>query len=368
METAEADRIVIEECGLLSPQAKAELGYRTVKGVRQAEQFLLQRGVPGVSQTLNRSKDPLRGMLALRRSAKQFLTASMFNPNELVDPSLYAFPIRYPVERLRQRFVNMALTLRGDEDPREFAEEIQETLTLELNEVQAMQLAEDKLKTGRVDIGGDPFLNKMAGVVDLIQRGSKEDALRAMVGLIDDAKSLRSRKVADEAIFVGRNDALLDEVDEAETLAQTAGKAQTDAEYTALLEGAPIRRGEEIPGEFNNKDLVDAYRRRIGLSYGTASRSRAFQLELQNAGLVGFSTFGNMTRREKIAMLRVSYGEGDNARDNLLRALNMIVEDGKAIETEGETRVAKNLIEAVEEDVGTHTMPDGTEMAGSSHY
>ena len=352
METAEADRIVMEECGLLSEQQRAKLGYRTVNGVRKAEQFLLSQGVPGVSKTIKQSSDPLLSMLALRRSAKQFQTASMFNPNELVDPSLYAFPIRYPVERLRQRFVNLALTITGNEDPVELAGEIQETLALELDEAQAMQLMEDKLKTGAFNIGGDPFLNKMANVVDIIKRGDTQGALRAMVSLMDDAKLIKSRKVADEAIFVGQTDQLIGEVDEAETLAQTAGKAQADAEYTARLEGAPIRRGEDIPGSFNNKDLVEAYRRRIGLSYGTASRSRAFQLELQGAGLVGLSVFGSLTRREKIAMLRVSYGESDNARDNLLRQLNMIVEDNVKVETEGETRVNTNLIEAVEEDVG----------------
>ena len=352
METTEADRIVMEECGLLSEQQRARLGYRTVKGVRKAEQFLLTQGVPGVSKTIKQSSDPLLSMLALRRSAKQFQTTSMFNPNELVDPSLYAFPIRYPVERLRQRFVNMALTITGNEDPMEFAEEIQETITLELNEVQAMQLMEDKLKTGAFNIGGDPFLNKMANVVDIIKRGDTQGALRAMVSLMDDAKLIKSRKVADEAIFVGQTDQLIGEVDEAETAAQTAGVAQTDAEYTARLEGAPIRRKEDIPGQFNNKDLMEAYRHRIGLSYGAASQEKKWFDTLRADGLVGFTVFGKLTRREKIAMLRVSYGDSDNARQNLLNQLNMIVEDNVKVETQGETRVAKNLIEAVEEDVG----------------
>tara|TARA_R110000851_G_scaffold61785_4_gene142290 strand:- start:3447 stop:4517 length:1071 start_codon:yes stop_codon:yes gene_type:complete len=352
METTEADRIVMEECGLLSEQQRARLGYRTVKGVRKAEQFLLTQGVPGVSKTIKQSSDPLLSMLALRRSAKQFQTTSMFNPNELVDPSLYAFPIRYPVERLRQRFVNLVLAISGNEDPAELAGEIQETLDLELDEAQARQLMEDRIKTGAYDFGGNPFVNKMVNMMDILKRGDIQGALKGMVSLIDEAKLIRSRKIADDAIFVGQNNQLIGEALEAETLAQTAGKAQADAEYTARLEGAPIRRGEDIPGSFNNTDLVEAYRRRIGLSYGTASRSRAFQLELQGAGLVGLSVFGSLTRREKIAMLRVSYGESDNARDNLLRSLNMIVEDNVKVETEGETRVGKNLIEAVEEDVG----------------
>ena len=347
METTEADRIVMEECGLLSEQQRARLGYRTVNGVRKAEQFLLTQGVPGVSKTIKQSSDPLLSMLALRRSAKQFQTATQFDRIELVSPSMYAFNLRYPVERLRQRFLNMALAISGNEDPREFVAEIQETLTLELNEAQATQLMEDRVK----DLG-DTFVNKMVNMVDILKRGDIQGAIRGMVSLIDEARLIKSRKVADEAIFVGQTDQLIGEVDEAETAAQTAGVAQTDAEYTARLEGAPIRRKEDIPGQFNNKDLMEAYRHRIGLSYGAASQEKKWFDTLRADGLVGFTVFGKLTRREKIAMLRVSYGDSDNARQNLLNQLNMIVEDNVKVETQGETRVAKNLIEAVEEDVG----------------
>mgnify|MGYP003664790898 FL=1 len=336
METTEADRIVMEECGLLSEQQRARLGYRTVKGVRKAEQFLLSQGVPGVSKTIKQSSDPLQGMLALRRSAKQFQTTSMFNPNELVDPSLYAFRIRYPVERLRQRFLNMALTITGNEDPAEFVAEIQETLDLELNEAQAMQLMEAKIK----DLG-DTFVNKMVNMVDILRRGDIQGALRGMVSLIDEARLIKSRKVADEATFVGQNNQLIEETLEAET-------AQTDAEYNARLEGAPIKGlGGQKQG-FNTNDLVRAYREKIGDTYG-ANRKTA---TLQRDGLVGFTVFGKLTRREKIAMVRVAYGDSPDARGNLLRQLNLIVEDKVKVETEGETRVNTNLIEAVEEDVG----------------
>ena len=113
MESAVADEIVRRQCGLLSHQQRAVLGYRTMKDVVKAEEYLLGTEVPGVAEAVAKSlkgKDPLQGMLALQRSAIQLRTATMFDTVKLVAPADYAFSTQFPVQKLLSILENQIVT------------------------------------------------------------------------------------------------------------------------------------------------------------------------------------------------------------------------------------------------------------------
>ena len=112
--------------------------------------------------------------------------------------------------------------------------------------------------------------------------------------------------------------------------------------------------------------LAESYKHRIGALHGYHSSAKKTR-DMKAAGLVAPSTFrqpkqGTLTREEQYAMFKRAWGDH---RMGAITSLNLIVEGGD-VDLSDETPEIKELASEFEEQ--THTMPDGTEMAGEAHY
>lgn len=355
MESAVADEIVRRECGLLSDRQRAKLGFRTLKGVVHAQEALLQTEVPGVAEAVAKSlkgKDPLQGMLALQRSAIQLRTATIFDPVKLVAPADYAFSTQFPVQKLLMILENQMITALPGVNANQIVDEFIENMMLELDEAQTKELA----KTGDI---GNPFLNKILAAKNrAIARGDSDETVQELDSLLAEAKDFQDRHTYTEKVLVEREGMVEEELGQAE---DALGSAQKQAKQTEL----DTKYHNQIVSAGITK-LAESYKHRIGALHGYHSSAKKTR-DMKAAGLVAPSTFrqpkqGTLTREEQYAMFKRAWGDH---RMGAITSLNLIVEGGD-VDLSDETPEIKELASEFEEQ--THTMPDGTEMAGEAHY
>ena len=360
MESAVADEIVRRECGLLSHQQRAVLGYRTMKGVVHAEESLLETEVPGVAEAVAKSlkgKDPLQGMLALRRSAIQLRTATMFDPVKLVAPADYAFSTQFPVQKLLMILENQMITALPGMNANMIVDEFIENMMLELDEEQTKELA----KTGDI---GNPFLNKILAAKNrAIARGDSDETIAELDTLLAEAKDFQDRHTYTEKVLVEREGMVEEELGQAEDALGTAQKqakqTEVDPKYHNQIVGAGITK------------LAESYKHRIGTLHGYHTSPQRTR-DMKAAGLIAPSAFrqtktnqskqGTLTREEQYAMFKRAWGDH---RMGAITSLNLVAEGG-TVDMSDETPQIQELAADIEEQ--THTMPDGTEMSGEAHY
>lgn len=355
MESAVADEIVRRECGILTHQQRAVLGYKTMKGVVHAEESLLETEVPGVAEAVAKSlkgKDPLQGMLALRRSAIQLRTATMFDPVKLVAPADYAFSTQFPVQKLLMILENQMVTALPGMNANMIVDEFIENMMLELDEAQTKELA----KTGDI---GNPFLNKILAAKNrAIARGDSDETIGELDTLLAEAKDFQDRHTYTERVLVEREGMVEEELGQAE---DALGSAQKQAKQTAV----DTRYHNQIVGAGITK-IAESYKHRIGALYGYHPSTKKTQ-DMKAAGLLAPSAFrqpkqGTLTREEQYAMFKRAWGDH---RMGAITSLNLVAEGG-TVDMSGETPEIRQLASEIEEQ--THTMPDGTEMSGEVHY
>ena len=331
MESAVADEIVRRECGLLSHQQRAVLGYRTMKGVVHAEESLLETEVPGVAEAVAKSlkgKDPLQGMLALQRSAIQLRTATIFDPVKLVAPADYAFSTQFPVQKLLMILENQMITALPGMNANMIVDEFIENMMLELDEEQTKELA----KTGDI---GNPFLNKILAAKNrAAARGDSDET-------IDEREAMVEEELGQAEDSLG-------------TAQKQAKQTEVDTKYHNQIVGAGITK------------IAESYKHRIGSLYGYHPSQKKTR-DMKAAGLLAPSAFrqpkqGTLTREEQYAMFKRAWGDH---RMGAITSLNLVAEGG-TVDMSGETPQIQELAADIEEQ--THTMPDGTEMSGEAHY
>ena len=337
MESAVADEIVRRQCGLLSTKQRAVLGYRTMKDVIKAEEYLLGTEVPGVAEAAAKSlkgKDPLQGMLALQRSAIQLRTATIFDPVKLVAPADYAFSTQFPVQKLLSILENQIVTALPGMTTNMIVDDFLDNMMLELDEAQTKELA----KTGDI---GNPFLNKILAAKNrAAARGDSDETIDELDKLLTEAKDFQDRHTYTEKVLVEREGMVEEELGQAEDALGSAHKqakqTELDTKYHNQIVSAGITK------------LSESYKHRIGTLHGYHSSTKRTN-DMKEAGLVAPSAFrqGTLTREEKYAMFKRAWGDH---RMGAITSLNAIVEGGR-VDMSEETPEVKELAKEFEEEV-----------------
>ena len=283
------DAMVRQKCGLLTEEQRAMLKYRKVGDILQAEQRILNSGVPGASELAETllGVNPVRGMLEVQRSAQQaqMRAGNPFDRTSLPLANEYSFGYELPVDKILAIIQDHIQTAPRGIDSAVIVENIVDAVALEIGEDKMEEMIAKKEETGRssgdriTDIIVDMKMNVEAG------RQIKSSELDDLIERVRDREE--RTQIGFKTLVAQGNEAFDD---------------QMNAEDKADLEGFRSKYKEH-----NFKDLNKLYHQQLFARYGkqpTPERGVA----LKQAGLQAPTNYKNLTREERYLMFERLWG------------------------------------------------------------
>ena len=328
MQSAVADHIVAEHCGLLSLQEQAVTGYRTRCDLLTAQKGMIESEVPGmvsVALTLERARDPVLGMVEVQRSAQAFRESTFLAPVRYPLANDYAFTYELPVEKIIAIIDNKIQTAPPGMTVERIIDSMMDDIVLEIGEEQLVALEEKKERTGRNDTG-DNVLDMVMDIRDNAEMG-RPVTMEGLDHLVEQVKDRQARNDIGMKMVLEREEMVIgDEM-----------KALDDGSWNARIR------------ESTQQDLHESYKHRVGQLHG-AHNTPTKRKDMKAKGLIAVSGFKTMTRDEKYDMYERAWGEG--GREEAIRTLDAIAKGRSAPPPEslaGET--VQDLAQAFEETV-----------------